>query len=135
MMAREFDAPQSRIEAILQNMLGAKNEILPPFSNNERILLNIWGMPGVEILPIQSRIENLLMNWLGEEKPYLPPMSNNERILLNIIGEAGIEILPGDSRVETLLKEILTQGSISPYEDAQENENEEMVEGEEEKNE
>ena len=61
----------SRIEALLENWLGADNEILPPVSNNERILQNILGIEGVEILPIQSRIEYLLLQILkmlkGEE--------------------------------------------------------------------
>lgn len=40
----------SRIEAILENMLGAHNVILEPFSRNEVLLLQISekldGMPG-----------------------------------------------------------------------------------------
>ena len=65
-MAEEFDAPQSRNEALLQNILGAENEILPPMSNNERILLNILGETGVEIFPPQSRIEELLLALLEQ---------------------------------------------------------------------
>lgn len=34
----EFEAPQSRNEAILQNMLGADNELLPPESRIEVLL-------------------------------------------------------------------------------------------------
>ena len=40
----EFEAPISRIEAILQNILGADNEILPPFSRNEVLLIQIAGL-------------------------------------------------------------------------------------------
>lgn len=36
--------PQSRIEAILENILGADNEILPPMSRNEVLLIQIMGM-------------------------------------------------------------------------------------------
>lgn len=56
----------SRIETLLDVWLGEGNpdEILPPVSNNERILLNILGIEGVEILPIQSRIEFLLLKVL-----------------------------------------------------------------------
>lgn len=43
-MSETFEAPQSRIEAILQNMLGADNEILPPFSRNEVLLIQIAGL-------------------------------------------------------------------------------------------
>ena len=41
----------------------AENEelFLPPMSNNERILMNILGMEGVDIEPPQSRIEKLLL--------------------------------------------------------------------------
>ena len=40
-MSTEFSAPQSRIEAILQNILGADNVIKPPFSRNEVLLIAI----------------------------------------------------------------------------------------------
>ena len=35
---------QSRIEAILENILGAENEILPPVSRNETLLIQIAEM-------------------------------------------------------------------------------------------
>ena len=56
----------SRIETLLEVWLGEADpeEILPPVSNNERILQNILGIEGVEILPIQSRIEYLLLKVL-----------------------------------------------------------------------
>lgn len=56
----------SRIETLLEVWLGEgdPDEILPPVSNNERILQNILGIEGVEILPIQSRIEFLLLKVL-----------------------------------------------------------------------
>lgn len=44
-MSVTFDAPQSRNEAILQNMLGANNELLPPESRIEvllQMLLEEW---------------------------------------------------------------------------------------------
>lgn len=34
----------SRIEAILENILGADNEILPPMSRNEVLLIQIMDM-------------------------------------------------------------------------------------------
>ncbi len=40
-MADKFETPQSRNEAILQNMLGAENELLPPFSRIETLLLEL----------------------------------------------------------------------------------------------
>ena len=36
--------PQSRIEAILENILGAENDILPPMSRNEVLLIQIMEM-------------------------------------------------------------------------------------------
>ena len=56
----------SRIETLLEVWLGEADpdEILPPVSNNERILQNILGIEGVEIQPIQSRIEYLLLKVL-----------------------------------------------------------------------
>lgn len=40
-MTYEFGEPQSRNEAILQNMLGANNEILPPFRRIEMLLIDL----------------------------------------------------------------------------------------------
>lgn len=65
-MSNEFDTPQSRIEALLQNILGAENELLPPMSNIEKILLNMLGYEGVDIDPIQSRNEALLLQILEQ---------------------------------------------------------------------
>lgn len=101
----EFREPQSRIEAILQNMLGANNVLLPPFSRNEKILLAIMGEE-VELEEPQSPIEKCLMKWLGRDIELDEPMSNNERILHNIVGDE-VEILPIQSVVEELLLEIL----------------------------
>lgn len=56
----------SRIETLLKNWAGEDNPILPPISNNERILQNILGVEGVEILPIQSRNEALLLQILEQ---------------------------------------------------------------------
>lgn len=56
----DFEAPQSRNEALLQNILGAENELEAPQSRNEKILHAILG----EDIPLdapQSRIEELLL--------------------------------------------------------------------------
>lgn len=58
-MSEVFEAPQSRIEAILQNMLGADNEILPPFSRNEILLLKIAGMLGNIENDVANKQDNL----------------------------------------------------------------------------
>lgn len=56
----------SRNEDLLENMLGDQNELKPPVSNNEKILLNILGETGVEIDPPRSPIEKLLLQWLEQ---------------------------------------------------------------------
>ena len=40
-MGKTYDNPQSRVEAILQNMLGANNELQPPQTRVEELLLDI----------------------------------------------------------------------------------------------
>ena len=42
----DFEAPQSRNEAILQNILGADNDLLPPFSRIETLLIALMGELG-----------------------------------------------------------------------------------------
>ena len=42
----EFEAPQSRNEAILQNMLGADNDLLPPQSRIETLLQELLAKLG-----------------------------------------------------------------------------------------
>ena len=56
----EFEAPQSRNEALLQNILGAENELEAPQSRNEKILHAILG-EDIPLDPPQSRIEELLL--------------------------------------------------------------------------
>lgn len=67
-MSDEFNAPQSRTEAILQNLLGAENELKPPQSRIEKILLNMLGANN-ELEPTQSREEQLLMLLLEQGGP------------------------------------------------------------------
>lgn len=57
----EFDTPQSRNEALLQNILGADNPVEEPQSRNEAILQAILGydVPVPEVP--ESRIEDLLL--------------------------------------------------------------------------
>ncbi len=47
-MAEDFGKPQSRNEAILQNILGANNELLPPQSRIEALLQEIYAEGGVD---------------------------------------------------------------------------------------
>lgn len=80
-----FDTPQSRNEALLQNLLGADNEIGDP----------------------QSRIEAILTAMLdGTDagEPYTdPPQSRNEALLM-AIKTAGSYTAETQSRIEKILK-------------------------------
>ena len=53
------NTPQSREEALLQNILGAQNEIGIPKSRIEKIWQYALGIDGVELEPAKSRIEVL----------------------------------------------------------------------------
>ena len=64
-MSDEFDAPQSRTEAALQNLLGASNELEAPQSRVEAILQNMLGADNV-LEPAQSREEALLLQILDQ---------------------------------------------------------------------
>ena len=58
-----MDTPQSRNEAILQNIMGANNVLPLPQSRIEEILFaKLTGAAYTEAP--QSRIENLLIEWL-----------------------------------------------------------------------
>lgn len=99
-----FDAPQSRNEAILQNILGAENVLVPAQSEIEAILLAILNDTSYS-LEGRSRIARLLIaiknNGTWNE---LPCISKNEEILYCILnGEA----YQGEtySRNEELLKQ------------------------------
>ena len=99
-----FDAPQSRNEAILQNILGAENVLVPAQSEIEAILLAILNDTSYS-LEGRSRIARLLIaiknNGTWDE---LPCISKNEEILYCILnGEA----YQGEtySRNEELLKQ------------------------------
>jgi hypothetical protein len=57
-MADSFDTPQSRNEAILQNILGADNELLEP----------------------ESRIETLLTELLNQSAPVIPESDGDYKL-------------------------------------------------------
>jgi hypothetical protein len=80
-----FDTPQSRNEALLQNLLGAENEIGDP----------------------QSRIEAILtamLNGAAVGEPYTdPPQSRNEELLMAIKTD-GSYSAEAQSRIEKILK-------------------------------
>ncbi len=69
--------PQSRKEALLENLLGADNEMQPP----------------------QSRTEAILQNMLGANNVLEPPQSREEYLLQQILEQGGTG---GDITLETL---------------------------------
>ena len=121
----EFAQPQSRNEAILQNILGAENELLPPFSRIERILISILNGTEYTDQP-GSRIEALLLaikeaeesGWarigeaivgvakIGKDLGFgsYEPQSRNEEILICKLNGVAYTKQP-QSRIEELLKE------------------------------
>lgn len=64
----DFEPAQSRVEAALQNMLGAANELEPARSRVEKILQKMLGYD-VELEPAQSRIEKLLIQLYEQGGP------------------------------------------------------------------
>ena len=99
----EFDAPQSRNEAILQNILGADNVLVESQSRIEEILQCIlYNEPYSE--EALSRMEELLLCILNGTDTDLVAQSRNEAILIaKIKGEEYTE--EPQSRIEELLIE------------------------------
>ena len=90
----EFEAPLSRVEEILQNILGASNEV-DPESRVEKLLQNLIEV-AYEVDP-DSRVELLLDNLLGGHNEVVP-MSRVEMLIANALGES-YDVVP-QSRVE-----------------------------------
>ena len=120
----DHEAPQSRNEAILQNILGEHNELLEPQSRNEAILQAIlYGDSYTE--EAQSRIEELLLCILnGTTTTDLQPLSRNEEILIAKINGGTYDKEP-QSRIEELLIEWLNAfvektvtGAVCSFDDA-----------------
>lgn len=103
-----FDAPQSRNEAILQNILGANNVLEAPQSRNEAILQAILNGTSYTEEP-QSRIEELLLCILNGTTTDMVAQSRNEEILVAKINGSSYDKAP-QSRIE----ELLTQWAAIP---------------------
>lgn len=76
----EFNTPLSNTEAILQNFLGAENELKEPQSNIEAMLMNELGGDWPERDP-QSRVEILVKEVLDSVEPH--PTLINKSITAN----------------------------------------------------
>lgn len=58
----EFDTPQSRNEAILQNILGADNTLGEPQSRIEALLMMIYEAGGAIMTPITTEEINEIID-------------------------------------------------------------------------
>jgi hypothetical protein len=105
-----FDAPQSRNEAILQNILGANNVLEAPQSRNEAILQAILNGTSYTEEP-QSRIEELLLCILNGTTTDMVPQSRNEEILIAKINGGSYDKAP-QSRIEELLIQWLNAAPV-----------------------
>lgn len=98
-----YDAPQSRNEAILQNILGANNVLVDPQSRIEAILQAILYDETYDE-EAMSRIEELLLAIKNGGTFTDSPISRNEEILLCILNGETYDKEP-QSRIEELLIE------------------------------
>lgn len=103
-MADNFDAPQSRNEAILQNILGADNELLPPFSRIETLLIDLLNMLGgsgddteVEIAYKILNKQNIAITHGSESRA-----NYNSYLILTQMGIVYVKVVNGVVSAETL---------------------------------
>lgn len=100
-----FETPQSRNEALLQNLLGADNEIGDPQSRIEAILTAILNTMDVGVPysdPPQSRNEALLMAIKTDGSYTAETQSRIEKILKCKLERTAYTAAP-QSRIEELL--------------------------------
>lgn len=102
-----FSDPQSRNEAIIQNILGASNVLEDPQSRNETILQAILNNSSYTAEP-QSRIEEILIAILNGQSYNKTTYSRNEAIL-KAIANGGEYTAAARSRMETLLLQWLEE--------------------------
>lgn len=107
-----FDDPQSRNEAILQNLLGADNVLVEPESRIEAILQSILNETAYLEEP-QSRMEELLLAVKDDETGWdAEALSRNEAIIIAWLNDEEYTEEP-QSRIEELL--IAWLASIPKY--------------------
>ena len=108
-MSNEFFTPQSRNEAILQNICGANNVLPEPQSRIEKLLQAILYEDEtlVDFTP-ESRAELLLYAILTHGEYDAEPQSRNETTLKAILTNGEYDALP-QSRIEALLIEWLDE--------------------------
>lgn len=126
-MSEEFETPRSRVEAILQNMLGAENVLPPPQSRIEYYLQKILEEGSSSITfktfnpdwvtdsttaafcaSVNSDPEAVAgMVYLGELTCSDLPFNGN--------ADAVVEIIDGTGTSGKVIHIVITSGNISPY--------------------
>lgn len=110
-MSDEFETPRSRNEAILQNIIGADNELVEAQSRIEAILQAILNN-GTYSEEAKSRIETILLKILNGETYEGEVKSRNEAILKAIANNGTYDKEPR-SRIEELLIAWLNYGVLT----------------------
>lgn len=100
----EFNAPESRNEAILQNILGADNELLPPESRIETLLQMLLAMLGgggdeteVEIAYKILNKQNIAITHSSESRA-----NYNSYLILTQMGIIYVKVVQGVVTAENL---------------------------------
>lgn len=100
----DFEAPQSRNEAILQNILGADNELLPPESRIETLLQMLLAMLGgggddteVEVAYKILNKQNIAITHGSESRA-----NYNSYLILTQMGIVYIKVVQGVVTAENL---------------------------------
>lgn len=98
----EFEAPESRNEAILQNILGADNDLLPPESRIETLLQELLaklgggdGEPQIDYKILNK--QNIAITHSSEIRA-----NYNAYLILTQIGIVYVKIVSGTGTAETL---------------------------------
>lgn len=100
----EFDTPQSRNEAILQNILGANNKLLPPESRIETLLQMLLAMLGgggenteVEVAYKILNKQNISITHSSQSRA-----NYNSYLILTQVGIVYVKVVDGTVTAETL---------------------------------
>lgn len=100
----DFEAPESRNEAILQNILGADNDLLPPESRIETLLIALLNMLGgggdvseVEVAYKILNKENIEITHSSESRA-----NYNSYLVLTQMGIVYIKVVNGVVNAENL---------------------------------
>ena len=100
MKSAVFQAPESRAEAIMQNILGANNVLVPPEAPFEEILQAIlYNTPYTK--EAESRIEEILLAIKNNGTYYGEPQSRDEEILISKLNQTPYT-KDAESRIEEL---------------------------------